>query len=131
MLNSNQESSIFLYFSDHGAPGFLIFPHDSLYADELEDTIKTMHNKTMYKELVMFIEACESGSLFHNMDLSALNAWALTATNATSPSYGTYCYPHDTISDQHLYTCLGDLFSVTWMEFLEYNANKLSEITLY
>ena len=64
VLESNQESSVFLYFSDHGAPGFLIFPHDSIYADELEETIKKMHNKTLYKELVMFIEACESGSLF-------------------------------------------------------------------
>jgi legumain len=51
----------------------------------------------MYGELVIFLEACESGSIFQNIDLSTMNAWALTATNATAPSYGTYCYPHDVV----------------------------------
>ena len=55
------------------------------------------------------------------MDLAKMNAFALTATNATNPSYGTYCYPHDVINDQHLFTCLGDLFSVNWMQYIENN----------
>ena len=89
-----------------------------------------MYDKKIYDELVLFIEACESGSLFLDIDLESMNAWALTATNSTYPSYGTYCYPHDKIEGNHLYTCLGDLFSVTWMSYLEANENKLRELTL-
>lgn len=29
-----------------------------------------------------------------------------------------------------MYTCLGDLFSVTWMSYLEANENKLRDLTL-
>ena len=55
-----------------------------------------------------------------------MNAYALTATNETNPSFGTYCYPHDVVKDEHLYTCLGDLFSVNWMQYIEENSIKLS-----
>lgn len=78
-----------------------------------------MYAKKLYQEFILFIEACESGSLFVDIDLKSMNAWALTATNASYPSYGTYCYPHDKIEGNHMYTCLGDLFSVSWMEYLE------------
>lgn len=42
VLNSNKDSNVFLYFSDHGSPGFLLLPNDSVYADELNDTISYM-----------------------------------------------------------------------------------------
>mmetsp|Transcript_13093 Transcript_13093/g.22097 ORF Transcript_13093/g.22097 Transcript_13093/m.22097 type:complete len:284 (+) Transcript_13093:598-1449(+) len=88
-----------------------------------------MFDSQMYKEMFIFIEACESGSLFQNFDLGSLNIWSMTATNATAPSWGTYCYPHDVVNDQNMFTCLGDLFSVSWMEFLENNQNELTQIT--
>lgn len=119
VLKSNEESSVFLYFSDHGAPGFLLLPNDSVYADELNSTISYMFEKKMYKEFVIFLEACESGSMFKHIDLNRMNAYAITATNETNPSFGTYCYPHDVVQDEHLYTCLGDLFSVNWMQYIE------------
>jgi hypothetical protein len=37
--------------------------------------------------------------MFEHIDLASMNAFALTATNATNPSYGTYCYPHDVVND--------------------------------
>ena len=126
VLKSDEKSSVFLYFSDHGAPGFLLLPNDSVYADELNETISYMFEKKMYNEFVIFLEACESGSIFKHFDLSVMNAYALTATNETNPSFGTYCYPHDVVKDEHLYTCLGDLFSVNWMQYIEDNSIKLS-----
>lgn len=128
VLQSDQNSKVFLYFSDHGSPGFLLFPETHIYADELNSTINFMYENQMYSEMLIFLEACESGSMFHNVDLAKMNTWALTATNATDPSYGTYCYPHDLIGDgddDHLYTCLGDLFSISWMEYLEKNEHAL------
>lgn len=90
-----------------------------------------MHENKMFDEFVIFLEACESGSMFENIDLASMNTWALTATNSTSPSYGTYCYPHDMIDGENFYTCLGDLFSVSWMEYLEENKDALRSMSLH
>jgi len=70
VLKTNEESKVFVYFADHGAPGHLMFPEDVIYADELNKTIAFMHENKMYDELVLFIEACESGSLFQHVNLS-------------------------------------------------------------
>lgn len=86
----------------------------------------------MYSELIIFLEACESGSIFQDIDLAGMNAWALTATNETAPSYGTYCYPHDNVKDETFYTCLGNLFSTSWMEYIESkDSNELTLWTLF
>jgi len=45
-----------------------------------------------------------------------LNIYAVTAANPTESSWGTYCYPNDIVNGVHMRTCLGDLFSVNWME---------------
>ena len=79
---------------------------------------------------MLFIEACESGSLFSNIELDKYDAIALTATNATNPSWGTYCYPHDLVQDRHMYTCLADLFSNNWIEYIEKNQNKLDALKM-
>lgn len=34
---------MFVYFSDHGAPGLIAFPSDYLYADQLIKTLGYMH----------------------------------------------------------------------------------------
>lgn len=49
VLGSSKDSNLFVYFSDHGAPGHLLFPNDIIYADELNQTIKEMHSMNMYK----------------------------------------------------------------------------------
>jgi len=43
VLKTNQNTKLFLYFSDHGAPGHLMFPDTVIYADELNSTIQFMH----------------------------------------------------------------------------------------
>lgn len=44
---------------------------------------------------------------------------AMTASNATESSWATYCPPMDVVNGVHIGTCLGDLFSVNWMEDTE------------
>lgn len=45
VLQSNDRSKVFVSFFDHGAPGMLLFPDTTLYADQLNETIKTMYEK--------------------------------------------------------------------------------------
>ena len=43
VLESNSESKVFVFFSDHGAPGFVMLPTgEYLYADHLQQTIEIM-----------------------------------------------------------------------------------------
>merc|ERR1719230_1847430 len=68
----------------------------------------------MFNRLVFYLEACESGSMFEGMDIPGV--YALTAANGRESSWGTYCMPNDKVNGKHIGSCLGDLFSVNWME---------------
>lgn len=81
-----------------------------------------MNSNNMYKQLVFYLETCESGSMFDKILKDNLNIYAVTAANPTESSWGTYCYPNDVVEGKHMQTCLGDLFSVNWME----NADAVS-----
>lgn len=65
---------------------------------------------------VMYIEACESGSVFEGLMPEDLNIYVTTASNAEESSYGTYCPGMDPAPPAEFTTCLGDLYSIAWME---------------
>ncbi|CDW73723.1 peptidase c13 family protein [Stylonychia lemnae] len=116
VIYSTKDSKIFVFFSGYGATGLLGFPQKYLYADDLISNLTYMHKQNMYSEMVLYIDACESGSMFQGLLDPTLNIYVMTATNAEESSWGTYCYPDDLKDGKHLGTCLGDLFSVNWME---------------
>ena len=70
----------------------------------------------MFSKLVFYMEACESGSMFENLLPTDINVFATTAANAQESSWGTYCPPDDKVNGKELNSCLGDLYSVNWME---------------
>lgn len=120
VLKSDQNSKVFFYFADHGAPGLVAMPVGKyLYANELNSAVEFMHENKMFKEMVMYVEACESGSMFENILKPDINVYAVSAANGKESSWGTYCYPDDKINGKHVGSCLGDLFSVNWMEDLD------------
>lgn len=44
-----------------------------------------------FADLVFYVEACESGSIFEGLLSDDLNIYATTASNAQESSWGTYC----------------------------------------
>lgn len=66
--------------------------------------------------MVLYIEACESGSLFEGMMTDDMNIYVTTAANAHESSWGTYCPGMVPSPPSEFSTCLGDLYSVSWME---------------
>lgn len=74
----------------------------------------------MYNQLIFYIEACESGSMFPELSKN-IGVAAMTASDASLSSWATYCEPDDVVGNVHIGTCLGDLFSVNWMEDTEAN----------
>lgn len=47
--------------------------------------------------------------------------YALSAANPSESSWGTYCSPQDVVQGKHINSCLGDLFSVNFLEDSEEN----------
>ena len=115
VLKSTKEDNVFLFFSDHGSLEVLALPGGYLHSKDLLDAINTMHEKEMYNKFVVFVDACYSGSMFINLP-DNLNVVAVTAANDQESSWGWYCGDEAVVKGKDLYTCLGDEFSVYWME---------------
>ncbi|MCD7453545.1 hypothetical protein HAX54_021280 [Datura stramonium] len=147
VIDSKPNDRIFLYYSDHGGPGVLGMPNmPFLYGKDFIEVLKKKYASGTYKEMVLYIEACESGSVFEGLmpenlniyvtfDSSVLyieacesgsvfeglmpenlNIYVTTASNAEESSWGTYCPGMDPPPPSEYITCLGDLYSVAWME---------------
>jgi len=52
----------------------------------------------------------------------------VTAANPSESSWGTYCPPDDVVMGVEINSCLGDLFSVNWME--DTDNETTSKVTL-
>lgn len=52
--------------------------------------------------------------------------YALSAASPSESSWGTYCSPNDVVQGKHIGSCLGDLFSVNFIEDLD-KGNYYSE----
>lgn len=79
-----------------------------------------MKTNGMFSELVFYLETCESGSMFPNIT-AADKIYAMTASNATQSSYGAYCGTEAVVNNTNIGSCLGDLFSINWMQDTEAN----------
>lgn len=117
VVDSKPNDRIFLYYSDHGGPGVLGMPNmPFLFAMDLIEVLKKKHASGTYKEMVIYVEACESGSVFEGIMPKDLNIYVTTASNAQESSWGTYCPGMEPSPPPEYITCLGDLYSVAWME---------------
>lgn len=130
VIEATTNDRVFLFYSDHGAPGLLGMPRgEYLYADQLHEAIRFRHANKGFKEMVLYIEACESGSMFEGLLESDMNVYATTASNGFESSWGVYCPGMDPSPPPEYMTCLGDLYSVSWME--DADSNDLSIESLY
>ena len=115
VLKSTKDDNVFLFFSDHGGEDILALPGGYLYSKDLLGAIQTMHEKQMYKKFLLYIEACYSGSMFLNLP-EDLNVVAVTAANDHESSWGWYCGNEAVVKGKEIHVCLGDEFSISWME---------------
>jgi legumain len=117
VLKSTSADRVFIFFTDHGGTGIIAFPDGSLMSSTtLISAIKTMYASKMYSHLVFYMEACESGSMFEGLLSANMGVYVTTASNAVESSWGTYCPPDDMVNGKSINSCLGDLYSINWME---------------
>jgi legumain len=128
-INAGPNDRIFVFYSDHGAPGIVGMPSgDFLYADQLHKALKHRKKHHGFAEMVLYIEACESGSMFKGLLEDDLGIYATTAANEKESSWGVYCPGMEPSPPAEFNTCLGDLYSVSWTE--DSDANDLTAETL-
>ncbi|OIW14437.1 hypothetical protein TanjilG_20883 [Lupinus angustifolius] len=121
VVESGPNDFIFIYYSDHGAPGMLEMPTGHpVMANQFLDVLKRKHVANGYKKMVIYIEACEAGSMFEGLLPNNMNIYVTTASNATESSYGGYCPFPEALPPQDI-ICLGDIYSISWMEDSEEN----------
>jgi legumain len=117
VLRSGPNDRVFIFFTDHGGTGIIAFPDGSLMSSTtLIGAINQMFAQKMYSHLVFYMEACESGSMFEGLIKPNLGVYVTTASNAVESSWGTYCPPDDQVNGKNINSCLGDLYSINWME---------------
>ncbi|KAL6071251.1 Legumain [Balamuthia mandrillaris] len=109
VLQSTRQDRVFINFVDHGGPSVICFPEELLSATDLNAALQYMHDQGMYKQLLFYLEACESGSMFQDVLPDDIAIYATTASNAELSSYACYF-------DSERQTYLGDVYSVKWME---------------
>eukprot|EP00438_Fugacium_kawagutii_P012636 Skav215591 [mRNA] locus=scaffold666:132200:133360:+ [translate_table: standard] len=116
VLKSTEKDTVFVNFVDHGGVGIVAFPNGPfLHVKDLSKTLQKMQNQKMFKQLVFYMEACESGSMFPDLQENG-KILAVTASNGKESSWGTYCGDAAMVKGKNIGSCLGDLFSVSWME---------------
>ncbi|KVH91891.1 Peptidase C13, legumain [Cynara cardunculus var. scolymus] len=140
VVASKPNDKIFVFYSDHGGPRVLgiidenqnvksLFINISIvqitlgmpvmplvYADDFIRVLKTKHASRTYDEMVIYVESCESGSIFKGLLPTDLNIYVTTASNANKNSWGTYCPDMNHPPPPEFDTCLGDLYSISWMK---------------
>ena len=115
VLKSNSNDKVLIFYSGLGARGLVSFPSKYLYANQLSAVLKGMWTNKQYQELVFYLEASSSGSMFEGYPTDQ-KLYALTSTNSNEPSYASYCPPTDYVDSKEIGSCLGNLFSTNWLE---------------
>ena len=123
VLKSTSEDRVFINYYDHGAPGLVELIHEYIYKDELQDVLKQMHEKKMYKELVFYLEACDSATMMEGFP-DDLNIYVVTSTDAAVSGWACFCPPEDIVHGKHIGACLSEEFGYAYMKDMDENGGK-------
>ncbi|VAH49956.1 unnamed protein product [Triticum turgidum subsp. durum] len=117
VINSKPNDHIFIYYTDHGGAGALGMPNvPFVYAGDFIKVLRQKHASKSYSKMIIYVEACESGSIFEGLMPRDHNIYVTTAANAEESSWAAYCPGMEVPPPSEYKTCLGDAYSVSWME---------------
>ena len=123
VLKSTSEDRVFINYYDHGAPDLIALINERIYKDELQDVLKQMHEKKMYKELVFYLEACDSATMMEGFP-DDLNIYVVTSTDAAVSGWACFCPPEDIVHGEHIGACISEEFGYAYMKDMDENGGK-------
>lgn len=121
-LKSGPKDMVFVNFVDHGGPGILGFPAGELHLKDLTATLEFMQSSKMYQQMLWYVEACYSGSMFEKLSAD----WNITAHTAANTDESSYAC----VKDDDIGVYLGDCWSLNWMNNTEQIWPNLSSETV-
>ncbi|XP_060794695.1 legumain-like [Neoarius graeffei] len=110
VIQSGENDTIFIYLSDHGNKGFFHFPNSTLYAHDLIQTVKAMSQSHKFSKMVIYLEACCSGSMLDH--LSESNVYAVSSCKPDEYTYACFF-------NKERNTFLSDMFTFNWLQHME------------
>ncbi|KAI4892470.1 hypothetical protein NFI96_012568 [Prochilodus magdalenae] len=116
IINSDENDTIFVYLSDHGAAGVFAFPRDFLHASDLVHTINEMAERHQFSKMVIYIESCSSGSMIDHLPK---NAQVYGVSASTPYESHSACF-----FDEDRLTFLAGEFTACWLLH-----TKMSDLT--
>ena len=63
VLESDADDNVFVFWSGHGSPGYLVFGESAISKAQIEDCLNEMERVGNYRQSIWFIESCYSGSV--------------------------------------------------------------------
>jgi len=110
-LKSGPDDNVFIYYDDHGNYDALVFPDRTINSTDMQNIINTLTEKKMYKNLIIYIEACFSGSMFYKLNFPE-NVYVTTAAPV-----GVFSYSG--CGNEYVDTAVCDVYSQAWINDLE------------
>ncbi|XP_005105794.1 legumain-like, partial [Aplysia californica] len=109
VIDSGPDDNVFVTMADHGGPGVFYFPgFVELHNTDLNNALKKMYREKRYREMVLYVDSCYSGSMFEGILPKNINIYSTTAANAHEVGY-LCCY------DDYRKAYVGTVYGTTWM----------------
>ncbi|KER27996.1 hypothetical protein T265_05046 [Opisthorchis viverrini] len=109
VLKSGPDDNVFVYYSGHGAYRYISFPEGQLNAAEFNDIFAHMHLKRKYNKLVLYMDSCNSGSMFLDILPPDVGIYVTTSAKEDEDSWAIFC------DDRRIDACLATEYSYDWI----------------
>jgi glycosylphosphatidylinositol transamidase (GPIT) subunit GPI8 len=87
VLETNENSNIFIYIVNHGGPGYIPFSEGGeLTAEEFREIIEEMYKNKKYRQMFILIEVCFGESMA--LDIETPGVVFLIGASKNEPSFG-------------------------------------------
>lgn len=116
VLHSTYSDVVYFTVFEYGAPGVITLPKDTIFGSDLQETIRTMKEKRMYKELILTFDGEGSNYLLEGMNLNEFNVKILNPTNQFIDNTSIFCSPEDIVEGKSIGSCLNTMFAYSMFE---------------
>jgi len=102
-LQTTAEDNVFFYYDDHGGADIVGMPEGRYFTgtDDIKTLFKMLSTKGLYKNWVIFMQACYSGSLFYKQDIPD-NVYIATSAPADASAYACW---YDSVLHTYVTSC--------------------------
>jgi len=90
-LRTTAEDNVFFYYDDHGNTDIIAMPYGRRFTGtgDVKQLFDILRNKHLYKNWVIFVQACYSGSMFYKQDVPD-NVYIATSAPADDSAYACW-----------------------------------------